>query len=205
MLHITKQVVVTGIAGTIIGAAAILGIRYFAYSPEKVHYHANFNVVINGQREAFKGPMYYEEEGGGSGVCSLDTAMTPSERAHMHDNVSDVVHVEDHAVTWGQFFQNLGWVVDDKLIQSPKNLYQTDETHKITFLINGHEMQDISSEVIRDKDRLLVDFGDTNDVTLQQEFNAVPATAIKYDEGKDPASCMSNSKPTMQERMKHLL
>jgi len=66
-------------------------------------------------------------------------------------------------------------------------------------------VQDITSETIRDKDRLLVDFGNTNDATLQNEYKAVAATAAKYDEGKDPTSCMSNSEPTMQERMKHLL
>jgi len=168
-----------------------------------VHYHANFGVIINGQRETFKSPMYYEEESGST--CTLDTAMTPGERAHMHDNVGDVVHIEDHAVTWGQFFQNLRWTVNDRLIQTPAHLYLADEAHKITFLINGHEVQDITSETIHDKDRLLVDFGDQNDAALQSEFKAIPTTAAKYDDGKDPASCMSNSQPAMRERMRHLL
>ncbi|HSX35471.1 MAG TPA: hypothetical protein VLH84_00890 [Patescibacteria group bacterium] len=45
-MHITKQTI-------IVGAAAILGVRYFTYSPERVHYHANFDVIINGQREVY--------------------------------------------------------------------------------------------------------------------------------------------------------
>jgi hypothetical protein len=203
MVHLTKQVTLAAVIGIIIGATAILSLRYFAYSPERTHYHANFDIYINGRREAFKNPMYYEEEAGG--ICSLDTAMTPGERAHMHDNVGDVVHVEDHAVTWGQFFQNLRWTVNDKLIQTPNNLYVTDEMHKITFLINGHEIQDVTPETIHDKDRLLVDFGSMNDAMLQSEFKTVPTTAVTYDEGKDPASCMSNSQPAIRERMKHLL
>src|SRR5215469_16416653 len=90
----------------LLGAALVLGIRFFTYKPQSVHYHANFALYVNGQREEFKGAMYYSEVQ----MCtSAETAMTPVERAHMHDNVNNVVHVEDHAVTWGQFFANLGW------------------------------------------------------------------------------------------------
>ena len=201
-MRITKQMILTGVIGVIVGAAAILGIRYVTYNPERVHYHANFDVFINGKREKFASPMYYEEEGGGSGCA--ETAITPTERAHMHDNVGDVVHVEDHAVTWGNFFQNLRWVVNDKQIQTPDGTYLADDTHKITFIVNGHEVQDITSELIQDKDRLLVDFGDTGDDTLQKEFKSVPATAAQYDQGKDPAACMSNAAPTAKERLRHM-
>ncbi len=194
---------VVGVIGVVIGAAAILGVRFFSYSPEKVHYHANFEVYINGKREAFKNSTYYEEEGGGS--CTADTAMVPEERAHMHDDASDVAHVEDHAVTWGQFFENLRWGVNDAAIKTRDTVYVADSTNHITYIINGHEVQDISTETIHDRDRLLVDFGTTSDSTLLKEFKAVPSTAAKFDEGKDPAACMSNAAPTMKERLQHLL
>lgn len=192
---------ITSAVGLVVGVVAVLGIRFFSYSPERVHYHANFDVYINGQREVFNNPVYYEEEGGS---CVEETGMTPEERAHMHDNIGDVAHVEDHAVTWGQFFQNLGWAVNDRIIQTRDGLYVADDQHKITFNLSGRAIQDITSEVIRDKDRLLIDFGDTSEAVLQSEFKAIPATAVKYDQGKDPAACMSNAQPTMQERMKHL-
>lgn len=201
-MRITTQTIVMGAAGVVIGASALLGVRYFTYNPGQVHYHANFDIYINGQREAFANPMYYEEEGGGS--CTLETEMTPGERAHMHDNIGDVVHVEDHAVTWGNFFQNLHWTVNDKLVQTPDKVYLADDTNKITFLINGREVQDISSETIHDKDRLLVDFGSASQADLQKEYKAVPATAAKYDEGKDPAGCMGNATPGFRERMRHM-
>ncbi len=200
-MNITKAALI-GVVGVVIGAGAILGFRYVTYKPDNVHYHANFDVYINGQKEAFKSPSYYEEESAGS--CNVDTVMVPEERAHMHDDTSDVVHVHDHAVTWGQFFANLHWVVNDALIKTPSNLYLVDDTHKITFTVNGQKIQDISNQVIGDRDRLLVDFGDTSDATIQKEIKAVPATAVKYDEGKDPASCQAGAAPTVQERLKHL-
>ena len=78
-----------------LGAAIILGIRFFAYKIEAVHYRANFALYIAGLQERFTGAQYYSDVE----MCSLSTAMTPQGRTHMHDNVNNVVHVEDHAVT----------------------------------------------------------------------------------------------------------
>lgn len=186
----------------VLGAVVILAIRFFTYKPaDKVHYHANFDLYINGQRELFKAPYYYEEI---ATMCNDQQQITPHDRAHMHDNVNDVVHVEDHAVTWGQFFQNLGWVVDFKVIRSPDQIYLADDQHPITFILNGKQQANIVNTVIQDKDRLLVDYGTTSQPQLQQEFSGVPHTAVKYDTQKDPATC-SGSKPTStSERLKHL-
>jgi hypothetical protein len=202
MMKLTKQAVAMGIVGLLLGAGITLGIRFATYSPAHVHYHANFDVYINGQREVFNSPLYYEEKGGGT--CTADTTLTPLGRAHMHDNVSDVVHVEDRAVTWGQFFENLRWAVNDMVIKTPDAVHLADNTNHITFIINGHAIQDISTETIHDKDRLLVDFGPGNDATVQKEFTAVPSTAAKYDAGKDPVACMGSAAPTVRERLHHL-
>lgn len=60
------------VAGIVLGALALLVIRFFTYSPPQVHYHANFAVYINGQREQFKGPQYYQEVA----VCSSTNDIT---------------------------------------------------------------------------------------------------------------------------------
>mgnify|MGYP001792800399 FL=1 len=92
------------VTGLLVGAFVILGVRYVRYQPPKdIHYHANFAVYVNGQREPFRNPLIYEEVE----MCSQSSIKTPTTRAHMHDKVSDVIHVEDVAVTWGQFFQNI--------------------------------------------------------------------------------------------------
>src|SRR5476651_440128 len=96
------------VLGMVIGVLVLGAIRFVAYSaPDEVHYHANFAVFINGQKEQFKDPGLYEE----TSMCTISTTKTPMERAHMHDQVNNVVHVEDSAVTWGQFFENIGWTV----------------------------------------------------------------------------------------------
>src|SRR4051812_3302898 len=91
----------------LLGALIILAIRFATYTPEHVHYHANFAVYINGQREQYKAAKYYTE----TAVCSANKIATPGERAHMHESINSVIHVHDHAATWGQFFANLGWAL----------------------------------------------------------------------------------------------
>lgn len=187
----------------IIGAFLILAIRFATYQPEdQVHYHANFGVYINGQREKFEGPRYYEETEATS--CTLEHVESPAERAHMHGNVSDVVHVEDHLVTWGHFFQNLGWAIGDDYLKSSDKIYSSDEQNKLTFILNGKKVNSVTNLIIEDLDRLIVDFGNTAEQTLQEEFKAVPTTAQKYNVTPDPAGCSGNRPTTITDRFKHL-
>jgi hypothetical protein len=201
MANVSKKTVLIGVAGLLVGALVVLGIRFITYKPEQIHYHANFAVYLNGKREQFKSPMYYEEV---SGSCALGKDIKPAQRVHLHDEVADVVHVHDHAVTFGDLFMNLHWAVGPDFIRTPDGIFVAADSKKITYVVNGQEIDDISTEIIKDEDRLLVDFGDTNKATIGQEFKSVPATAHKYDIGKDPAACLGNAVPTLTDRLKHL-
>lgn len=191
-------------ASVLLGAAIILGIRFATYKVDAVHYHANFALYVNGQREEFKGNGYYTEVE----MCTLNTTMVPSERAHMHDNVNNVVHVEDHAVTWGQFFTNLGWVMGPTSIISPDGtVYAENGANKLHLMLNDQDYTDfggMQNTVIKDKDKLLVSFGDESNKTLSQEYAAIPSTAQKYDVSKDPASCSGGHGTTMHDRFVHM-
>src|SRR3989344_5111964 len=147
-----------GGAAFILGAATILAIRFITYSPEEVHYHANFAVYLNGQREQFKDMRYYEETAASS--CSIEEKETPLERAHMHGNVNDVVHVEDHLVTWGNFFQNIDWGIGDNYLKTADKIYAVDDQNKLTFMLNGNKVNSVAGLIIKDEDKLLVSYGD---------------------------------------------
>ena len=194
-----------GISGLVLGAAIILGIRFYTYQPVTVHYHANFALYINGQREQFRGIQYYTD----AEMCTLNNTMTPVGRAHMHDNVNNVVHVEDHAVTWGQFFANLDWYMGPDFIEPPDGtMYKETGNSKLNILIDGQNYTDlggVANTVIKDQDKLLVSYGDESDVTLEQEYNAIPSTAHHYDVTKDPASCSGSvSNVSIHDRLVHM-
>lgn len=203
-MNIWSNIKMMFLIGLFVGVLIVLAIRFFNYKPEEhPHYHANFAVYLNGQREQFKDIFYYVDAGG---TCNLQQKMTPYERAHLHDNVNDVVHVEDEAVTWGQFFQNIGWVVDPKLVRTPDQLLLADSGDKLTFMLNGKQTDKVINSVIGDKDRLLVDFGSTDSQTLQKEFESVASSAGKYNGSKDVGSCGGASEDnSWGNRMKHML
>lgn len=193
------------LAGIVLGALAILGVRFFSYMPETVHYHANFAVYVNGQREQFKGPRYYEETDIlSASTCTVGTAGSPNERAHMHDNVSDVVHVEDHLVTWGNFFQNLRWGIGSNYLATADGVLTSDANNSLVLMLNGKKVDDVSNMVIGDQDKLLISYGADTSNQLQQEYSSIKNNALKYDQEQDPASCSGHQPITMRDRMLHL-
>lgn len=192
------------LACLVLGAAVVMGIRFATYKADAIHYHANFALYINGQREEFNGAQYYSE----TGMCVLNGTITPIERAHLHDNVNDVVHVEDHAVTWGQFFANLGWPIGPTFIVSPDGtVYSEIGAKKLNLIINGQDYTDlggVANTVIKDQDKLLVSFGDISATALKQQYAAIPNTAARYDVTNDPKSCSGHGGSAWRDRFKNI-
>jgi len=191
--------------GLVLGALVVLGIRFATYHVDTTHYHANFALYINGERETFNNPTYYQEVT----ACTVNGPIQPEQRAHMHDNINSVVHVHDDGVTWGQFFENLGWYVGPDFVQTRSGtMYKANEDSKLHVILNGTDLTDlapITDQVIGDDDRLLLSFGNMSNSDLQKEFAAVPSTAHHYDISKDPASCSGQmQKVTLSDRLHHL-
>lgn len=199
-MRISKQIVIVGAASLLVGAAAILGVRYATYKPDAVHYHANFAVYVNGKQEQFKGMQYYEETA--AKACTLEKVDDPAERAHMHDNVSSVVHVEDHLVTWGNFFQNLSWGIGDDYLKTADGIFTPSDQNKLTFMLNGKKVESIANVIIGDQDKLLVSYGAGDDA--QKQYEGIQNDARKYDLEQDPASCSGSHGVDASERLKHL-
>lgn len=195
-------------AGLLVGVLIVFAIRFATYDAGYVHYHANFAVYINGQREEFKGSTYYEEVT----ACKAAGEMTPEDRAHMHmeehdDDDNAVVHVHDNAATWGQFFENLGWVVGRDFIRTRDKLYQNNGSNILYIELNGQDLTGISSitnRVIGNEDRLLLSYGNLTNDQLQKQYNVIPKTAAKHNQENDPASCSGPSKTTISDRLKNL-
>lgn len=193
------------VAGILLATLVILGIRFFSYAVHHTHYHANFAVYINGQREEFKAAHYYEE----IAACSATGPIQPAQRAHMHDETNSVLHVHDDGVTWEQFFNNIGWTLGPNFIQNDqRTLYVGDGTNRLNVILNGQNLTDltnIANQTIKDEDRLLISFGDISNSTLAKEYKTVPATAHHYDITPDPASCSGAMDHVMvSDRFKHL-
>lgn len=197
-----KTIILSGLAGLLIGSATILGIRFFRYNPDQVHYHANFAVYINGQKQSFDNPVYYLD-----GSCSMTGLMTPESRAHLAKGYDGVVHVQDEATTWGQFFENLGWYIGDDFIKTSDGFYIANGTDKLHIILNEQDytgLSGITNTVIRDQDRLLISYGQADPATVAAQYQSVPTTAVQYDGMKGVSACGHVLKITNRQRMEHL-
>jgi|GEM_PF-788089 hypothetical protein len=180
--HKTFMVLVA--IGFLGGVVWFIGMRFLLVSSPETHYHANFAVYIKGVREDFTLPTYYEEVA----ACTSSYVNNPKGRVHMHGKVNDVIHVHDKRVTYGHFFQNIGWNVGDEYIASLDALYQSSEQYKLRYFINGKEVDNITNRVIGNLDKLLVSY-DTPSADLADQINTVTSTANKVNEYQDPAGC----------------
>jgi len=82
----------------------------FAYDKNPIHYHAGFQVYVNGQKQDFSDFKYMKVEPCGD---DHDDEVTPEseqlEKAHLHDGNGDVVHIHREAVVWGDLFKNINY------------------------------------------------------------------------------------------------
>ena len=180
-----KQAITYVGIGLLAGFLWLVALRFFLVKVPETHYHANFAVYIDGTREEFKDFTYYEE----IAACSSDYADNPKGRTHMHNQVNDVIHVHDKRVTYGNFFQNIGWSVGQGyIVTRDGKVLQSGNGKDVKFIINGQEVSNIMNRVIVSEDRLLVSYGDAT-TDFDTQFNTVASTAAEVNGKQDPASC----------------
>lgn len=169
-------------AGMVFGVLAIGTVRFFATSEYETHYHANFAVYINGVRQEFEGPQYYQE------VTACNTQESPLARTHMHNQQSHLVHVHDNVVTWASFFENLGWSLHNDMLYDGKTAYVDGRGGELSFVLNGKPVRSVAGEIIGNEDRLLISFGNDADV-LSAQYDSIPHDAPQANHTNDPAGC----------------
>lgn len=200
--YMQKKLSIALIIGFIAGMFWLVAVRFISYKSPNVHYHANFGLFVNGQRDEFKSFTFYEEVQS----CGSDELNNPKTRVHMHDQKNHVAHVHDNAVTWGDFFANLGYGLTNKVLQTDAGVYLDGQNgNELSFLLNGEEVSSIANVTIRSEDVLLVNYGKDSDETLNDRYGQITKDADRYNQTNDPSSC-SGSKPlTFGERLRHAI
>jgi hypothetical protein len=116
----------------------------------KIHYHAGFMVYLDGKLQDFSKDIYMNKE-----FCSLPHKIeTPEEiqiaKAHLHDNIGDIVHVHSPGAVWGDLFANIH--------------YSFPDGKQIIGYINGQTVPDILHYPIKPYDSIVIVIGDTSSV-----------------------------------------
>lgn len=183
----------------ILGLGTISLWRFFTtYKSENIHYHANFAVYINGERAALAEPTYYEELAG----CDLHEFESPLARVHMHNGISELVHIHASAVTWGNFFENLGWSLGPDFLRTREQLLVADQKHPLIYLLNGQPITNPANMIIGDEDGLLISYGTADETVLQTQLASILTSAREQNLSPDPSSCGGASTDEWFERLR---
>ena len=187
--------------GVLIGSLLLATYRFISYSPENVHYHANFAIYVNGGQEMFNGAGFYEEVT----ICNSEDGVSPEERVHMHMPENSVVHIHADAVTWGHFFENLGFSVGPNHLSTGIRTYSKEANDQVRYVLNGEVKRNAASQQIGDTDRLLVLVDDMSDEQAKELFNEiVPDNAEEFNNRKDPGTCSSGENEGLNKRFKNI-
>lgn len=150
------------------------------------HFHANFAVVIDGNKVDFTDDAYMEDVAG----CSLTGKVYPKDRAHLHENNGDTIHIHNDGVAWGHFFANNNIYFDtDHLKMDDGELYNSNENSTITYILNGVKIENPYNKLIHSKDRLLIAYGAYWEDELNKLYDTVSDNAGEYNAKYDPGSC----------------
>ena len=136
----------------------LLGIGIFftkkILTPQKTHYHAGFVVFENNKKVDFSDTKYMFLE-----PCTLNNKHDNSaadiqiEKAHLHDNVGDLVHIERTGAKWQDLFTNIHFPIDF--------------ANTIGF-INGKQISSYQYQPIKPFDSLVVFIGKNDPKLLSQ-------------------------------------
>lgn len=188
--------------GVIAAFVASTAVRFALVKDNSIHYHANFSLYVNGNRDEFKSFAFYEEVAG----CNAHDMENPKVRVHMHNNNGQLVHVHDGGVTWGHLFANLGYTLSNELVENDAGTYISgDDGNKLTFILNGEEVNTIANELIKSEDVLLINYGKDDQDTLSQRYDAIPKDAGQANTTKDPSACSGGHELTFWAKLKQAI
>mgnify|MGYP000900629254 CR=1 FL=1 len=140
-----------------------------------VHEHADFLLMIRGQKFDFSQPQFLSTAGG--------KELSPY--VHIHAPRYTVVHVHASLTRWDEFFTSLGFTLTDPsfpgvdsartcmTLPDKTKLCNTD-TEKWKFIVNGVLLDGISNVFIGDISRVLISYGpETADEVLKSQYPLV--------------------------------
>lgn len=201
-MRVSKRIAIALLIGFLLGIVWFVGYRLITFKDTRTHYHANFAVYINGRREPFRSFTFYEEVQS----CGADGAHNPKTRVHMHDSVDHVVHVHDPASTWGHFFANLGFALDDDLLKTDEGVFVHGvDDNQLQFILNGKSTRTLANEPIRSEDTLLISYGKQRDRELQTQYQAIKRDAATYNRRSDPSACTGTQELGLVDKLRNVL
>ncbi len=196
-----KKLITVAALSFLAGMFWLSAVRFIAYDPQDVHYHADFALFVDGERYPFDRFSFYEEVT----ACGGDGLLDPATRAHMHDEINYIVHVHDDAATWGHFFANIGMTAGDTVFKVDTDVYVEQEGVELHYILNDKPVRTIANRVIESEDTLLISIGTPTDSQLADQYAQIQQDAGTYNAQDDPAACSGSGDVSFTDRLKQAI
>ncbi len=167
------------------------------------HFHANFAMHIDGERIDFTPDEYSQDVA----WCKVGDTVYAKDRAHLHENNPDTIHIHHDWVTWGDFFKNNNMLFNEQtLVMDDGKIYVNNEKDTLLFILNGNVVKNPFNMLINSKDRLLINYWEeSEDNLLLGKFQEVSDNAAEYNAKYDPGTCSGTNENSKTSLIKNLL
>lgn len=139
----------------VIAAGAYYWQTSILHESEHVHYHAGFKVYIDNVLQDYSGYQYMNYTPCSQHNKKKSPEEEQIEKAHLHENVGDVVHTHRSGAVWGDLFTNI------------KANFPSDK--KIVGYIDGRRVEEIMSTPIEAYTTAIILIGES-DATRSAEI-----------------------------------
>ncbi|MCH8003237.1 MAG: protein-disulfide isomerase [Nanoarchaeota archaeon] len=122
---------------------------------DSTHEHTAFLIFINGNVLDLSKPEY----------------MVRARRVHIEGLDGIIIHKHATGITIGHFLETLGMGFDENCFVDDKgNSYCNNDDKNLKFYVNEKLNNDFDNYIIKDNDRLLISYGNEDDVNGQLNF-----------------------------------
>ncbi|MCL4338634.1 DsbA family protein [Patescibacteria group bacterium] len=148
---------------------------------EAYHVHVDFKVYLNDIPVDFSLAKYQSVEG-----KELDPYV------HLHDGNGKIIHFHKKDVTFGEFFKSLKMQLsNDCFVMDSGKKYCNINGTTLKMYVNGKENNQFDKYVPNDLDRILITYGNDNQVVITKQIGSVTNDACIYslkcpERGKPP-------------------
>ena len=163
-----KKIILLLIVAFVLLDALVIGVVAYKFytKPQKAHFHAGFQVYVDRKLQDFSDIKYMNitpcalRENMGGPESPEDLQM---DKAHLHDNIGDVVHAHIKGGTWSDLFTNVKYDITAK--------------GEVQGYVNGKAVDNILKYKIQPYDSIIILIGNNENID-QYLPNAVTKDAI---------------------------
>lgn len=139
-------------------------------SSDEVHVHSDFMMYLNDERVRFTDDKYQSYK---------DHVMM--EDFHFHDGSDEVIHRHADGLTLAVFLGSLGYTfTQDCLTNDAGAIFCADDKNVLRLYVNNQIIEDVTSYIPQDSDRILVYYGTPDNPKLADYLSEITSNACIY-------------------------